>query len=226
MSGESVPSIGVERESDRTRRLLALEGRNALSRVELAASELAGCRLVPAQQELVRSIHEAVADLDWILDRLDGLDDVRRRVLPALATPVAPAWTRVATRVAPSLAARGIRLGRSDDPSIGRVAVPEAVLERLLLLGVRTAVAAVESEGSTGSMASIELRGATMAPEGGPQIELCIAGSPRSSSFRLSRPDRIELDVALAEWGGSVVCACPDREVELAIRLPRGQSDA
>ena len=109
--------------------------RGALARVELAASQLGRDAATPHARALVRSISLAVAELDRGLAALTAA--LVRDALPrrADAAPVSPVLAEVVARLAPALAARGLRLdaafGRDDAVLAGD---PHVVRRTALLL--------------------------------------------------------------------------------------------
>jgi len=178
-------------------RALALETRNALARIELAASEIDRFGRAPALRLRVETIHSAVSEIDALLEKLD--------VVSTLAPPIGLEATdldevlrRVASRVAPVLRARGLVLERVEEARADGtvcVALPEAVVESIVLGLLGVVSATVETPGLVemrctlaGSEAVVELT-ASVDP-GAPPL------GPRAEALQL------ELDVELAEWGG------------------------
>ena len=222
-------------------RVLALEGRNALSRVELAASELSRFGLVPGALERITAIREAVGELDSLLDKIERLAAPARETRSAASASIEAVFEAVRARIEPVLAARDLRLERAapgHDPLVG---LPASVTERLLLLGIRTVVAAVEREriGEAGS-APITLRltsrsapaiGADPADgtgRGPGEIELTLRALRAGEGLRvaLERPERVELEVALAEWQASLAATEDAAGTCLRIGLPGARCDA
>jgi len=70
-------SRAPQREDESTRetltRILAIESRNALARVELAASELSRFESTPAAVDRISTIHQAVDQIDGLLEKIDLL---------------------------------------------------------------------------------------------------------------------------------------------------------
>ena len=88
-------------------RVLAGESRNALARIELAASELARNELPPGLLGRVCAIRAAVDELDVLLGKVDLLADVER-VPDRAEVDLAASARTVVERLAPSLRARGV----------------------------------------------------------------------------------------------------------------------
>lgn len=185
-------------------RVLALEGRDVLSRVELAASELDRFALAPALGERIASIREAVAELDAVLDKIERLADPLRRERPRGEARFDAVFGAIRERIAPALAARGIVLdGPGEGEASRAIAIPAPVLERLLLLWLRTVIQAFAGEealdeGRSGALVfvlELDLHGDALDLSLRPQ-------APRwTNPLRIERAAQTELDVALAEWG-------------------------
>lgn len=183
-------------------RALALDGRNALARVELAASELQRLGLSPAGLDRVDSIRGAVGELDALLDQIERIAERTRRRESSSVARLGPIVEAVLARVAPVLAARGIALACAEPMVERAVALSPAVVERLLLTALRTSLSAAgwneREHGAPGARVEITSReeGEAIA------VELAIHSAPRSERATLEHAAQVELDVALAEWGG------------------------
>lgn len=207
-------------------RLLASEGRNALSRVELAASELARGEWPPVFVERILSIREAVAELDGVFEKLERLARPAREGLGAEASEFASVWQAVSARVGPVLAVRGIRLVAVPAVSCSCVAMPATALERILLLALRT-LAAAWGEEARGRAPTISIVPRMTECEAMLEIGLLVEGvGTRPTSERVARGARLELDVALAEWNGISTVRPSEEGLELGLHLPRSGSDA
>jgi hypothetical protein len=207
-------------------RVLALEGRNALARVELAASELVGLEASPAVRDRLAVIREGVDLLDGVLDKIERLADPRREDATTARTPLASVWTPLVERIAPALRARGIGIEATGAWREQRVAVPAAVLERFLLAFVRIAIAALGAgdpeEAGRPTVLSIECR------EEGDAVELFVGvvDARGERRFEVDRGERVELEVALAEWRGELIDATAAFPSRIGLRLRRISSDA
>lgn len=201
-------------------RVLALEGRDVLSRVELAASELDRFVLAPALAERIGAIREAVFELDTLLDKIERLAHPLRREQGAGQAGVLPVLAALRERIAPALAARGVVLEPMGDWPTREVAVPAAVLERLLVLWLRTAIEALACDGSLEEEGAIVL--ALEGVDRGDAIRLRLRPRTglRRARFALERAAQVELDVALAEWQGIAVRGVEDDSEWLGLELP------
>ena len=200
-------------------RALAAESRNALARIELAASEIARFAPMPSLASRLDAIHSAVSEIDGLLGRMDGVtrsrsgDDLR-------SCPVGPVVARVMGRVAPVLRARGLVLERAPGLEGGAelaVSMPEALFESVVL-GLLGALASL-SDAPVRIETSIE----------GDETEVAIVGrlvdETRQVAFRVREETlQLELGVELGEWGGRLVVDRAGRRLEA--RLPRAGVDA
>lgn len=208
-------------------RVLALEGRDVLSRVELAASELDRFALAPALGERVAAIREAVAELDAVLDKIERLAEPRRSERPVGEARFDAVFAAIRARIAPALAARSIVLdgpveGPVDGGATRAIAMPTPVLERLLLVWLRTAIRAFTGDDGVDEGASA---GVALALELDEQDDaLALALRPRTSGWtrplRVDRAARTELDVALAEWGARADLAAEGPAARMGLWLP------
>lgn len=208
-------------------RVLALEGRNALARVELAASELGRHGLSPASQDRITAIHDAVGELDALLDKIERLSDPARRASSGEQARLARVLEPLLQRIGPALAARGIVLEqRGASTAEALVAVPEPVLERLLLLWLRIAVASLdawEDELATGATGLV--LECLEQPEA---VELWLRLEPAGgrARWRIDRTLRVELEVALAEWRGAARHPVAGDADRIGLVLPRSVGHA
>jgi hypothetical protein len=206
--------------------VLALEGRNALARVALAASELIQSELGPSARDRLAVIREAVDRLDGVLDKIERLSDPFRGDTTDARTSLAAVWPSLVERIRPTLNARGIVVEATGRLSDRPIAMPAAGLERLLLSLLRVVLAARgsgEAEGDAGpTVLSIECL------EDEESIAFFVAAPDSRGAGRLEidRGDRIELEVALAESRGELLdqtAAAPSR---IGLRLRRGPNHA
>lgn len=207
-------------------RLLANEGRNALSRVELAASELARGAWPPACVERILSIREAVAELDGVFEKLERLVGPARAQENAVASDVVAVWHKVAARVGPVLAASGVDMGSWEGPSAPPVRVAPCALERVYLLALRTLATACGGE-RRGADAPARVAPSFVEREGRVEVVLRLfGGESRIAPERLAREARLELDLALAEWDATSTVGPAGSAVALGLLLLRGRADA
>ena len=79
VGGSTGVSFEPEEEARQTlTRVLASESRNALARVELAASEIERFETSPSLRGRVGTIRAAVAEIDGLLSKIDLLSDLQR----------------------------------------------------------------------------------------------------------------------------------------------------
>ncbi len=206
-------------------RVLALEGRNALARVELAASELVRFEASPAVRDRISAIREAVEELDAVLDKIERLSDPQRGTASGLSSDLSQVFAALAKRIAPSLAARGVVLEPAEIAGGSPVALSAPVLERLLLGFVRVVVAALEDSGTETDGDPIVL--SVCCAEGESAIELFASAASATGPrrLRIARAARVELEVALAEWGIELVDETGATPCRLGLRLHASVSD-
>ncbi len=209
---------------DALTRVLAIEGRNALARVELAASELGRFDVAPFALDRIETIHDAVSQIDALLAKIDVLASPR----PPVRCPgvdVAVVAGRVLERLRSTLEARGVEVEALDRAMMAPgllVTCPEPVVEAMLCGLLRFVLASFES---------VEMLRFIVSPES----ESVAFGFELPTSSGVSALDRggpesrIELDVQLAEWNGGFVAEWPDRTgdgstrggtTRVGIRLP------
>jgi hypothetical protein len=211
---------------DALTRVLAIEGRNALARVELAASELSRFESPPAAQERIETIRCAVNEIDELLGKIDLLT-AGPKPLRWPEVEFVAVWERVLDRLAPALSARGMEITTHSGVEPIRVAMPDSALERILCACLRVLLqaAAGESDGvCSGSQADFEVEPRVDAL----RVRITVApGAHSRNDCEIERAARIELDVQLAEWGGwSNVESGPDFDrIELSLPLDGGLHD-
>ena len=230
----------LENESTREAltRILAIESRNALARVELAASELSRFESTPAAVDRISTIHHAVDQIDGLLAKIDLLasPSTESRWSPI---EVAVVWQRIRTRLDATLSARGVRfrpdsqsdlqfdtdLDLEEEPSradstkktAACVEMPEAALESILYALLRVVLSTIERDQ--------ELRFEVEQLPGRISASLVVLPiADRRRGFEIDREDWFELEVRLAEWGGTLsIDRSPDPD-RVRILLPRPPS--
>ena len=186
-----------------------------MSRVELAASELARSDATPRVQRMLDTISEAVGEIDGLLGAIGLLSS-------PVARPEAPRadWAavceRVVLRLEPAHRARGIEL-RAEGAIAGlRCAIPEPTLERLVLVFLRLGLVSAER----GDALRLVARAEDSAIELRLEADAGQAWRPRPERA----PElRLEVETQLVEWGGSL-----DGDAEagwIGIRLPGARGD-
>lgn len=186
-------------------RVLAREGRSALSRVELAASALARTGANPADRDRLEAIREAVTEIDELLGKIDilaGPPDVARWA----AIDVRAAFQRVLMRLSPTLFARGARIGLAPGAEAVQVAMPEATLEAILC-GYLRLLLGPSIEGFEASIDVRSIDGAVRIVALEPGAEGRLVSEPGvapSAVGSIEREARVEFEVLLAEWGGAL----------------------
>ncbi|HEB90870.1 MAG TPA: hypothetical protein ENI85_14950 [Deltaproteobacteria bacterium] len=210
---------------DALTRVLAIEGRNALARVELAASELGRFDFAPFARDRIETIHDAVGQIDALLAKIDLL--ARHRASERCSgADVQVVGDRVLQRLRPTLEARGVTVGvpagKSGTPAL-RVACPEAVVESMLCGLIRLVLASFQG--------TEELRFVVIPEPDSVIVGFEMPGAGRGSIGDSGDPEsRMELDVQLAEWNATFVrqWPSPTREdgtksgtARMGIRLPR-----
>lgn len=226
MSGAQADRDGVFAGALALQRVLALEGRNALARVELAASELDRLAVSPAIQDRITAIRDAVGELDGLLDKIERLADPARPASSDASTRPDAVLAPLLARLAPALSARGVAIAVEGGLVSAPVAMPAAVLERLVLLWLRLAVAACgESiDGGEGEPGVLRLS----IREADPNVVLSLALDASSLALRptLDRAEQVELDVALAEWRAIAQQGDAENVARWSLHLPRSTGDA
>jgi hypothetical protein len=190
--------------------VLTLESRNALSRVELAASELVRLETNPASRERLAAIREAVGELDVLLEKL-ALLWAPRIAGEARVVDLGALVDAVCGRIAPTLQARGISIERRSRVCRCRLGITPVALERLLLCFLRLGVGAI-----TGAE---RLRLETRMDGEGIGVLLCRTDERGGVLWRVADPaQRLELELQLAELGGRL--ADPTGEETLRLWIP------
>lgn len=212
---------GVEAGALALQRVLALEGRNALARVELAASELGRFELSPAIQDRISAIREAVGELDGLLDKIERLADPARREAPREQSSLCQVLVPLLQRIAPALTARGIALEQAGRWVETPLAMPAPVLERLLLLWLRIAIASFEQADGELASGATRLSLENLEQPDSVELRLRFDASTGASGWRVERALRVELDVALAEWQGGAHYEIGGDTSRIGLSLPR-----
>lgn len=213
-------------------RILAIESRNALARVELAASELSRFESTPAADDRISTIHQAVDQIDDLLAKIDLLAS------PAEQTHWTPVdvgavWQRIRSRLDPTLTARGIRFQPDGDSSpagmtnrVGGpaatglwVEMPEAALESILFGLLRVVLGATDRDQAL----RFEL---DQAPNGFCAALVVVSAANHRIRFEIDREDGFELEVLLAEWGGTLTVEAEEDHDRVEFFLPTGSRDA
>lgn len=206
-------------------RVLALEGRNALARVELAASELVQLEASPAARERLAAIRAAVDELDDVLDKIERLSDPLRDEPSGARSRLTPVWASLVERIAPVLAARGLALTAKGEWADPTLALPVSVLERLLLAFLRVVIAALEAEDAEEDG---ESSGLSIECVDTPSAVLLFAVAEPARAHRrleLERADRVELEVALAQWRSELVDETGGMPSRIGLRMRKVTAD-
>ena len=198
---------------------LALESRNALARVELAASEIGRFEATPRLRGMLETIHEAVGEIDSLLGtigRLSSIDELPVVRGIAMTLP----FERVLARLVPALRARGIELVPTLDVNAlcsATCRIPEPSLERLLLAFLRLGLAQTQRGDVLRLDAHCEASEVV--------VELWRETTSSVVSHSQWTPElRLDVEAQLVEWAGCLeVDAARDR---LCFRLTTESSDA
>lgn len=197
-------------------RVVASESRNALARVELAASELARFETSPSQKGRVDTIREAVSEIDLLLGKIDLLSDPRRSE-DTTGSDLVEVGRRVFSGIADVMSARGLSFDRQalDEliPVGLRVAVPEAALEASIFGLARVAASLVEAP------SELVVRALTREGFGCLLIRIDETGDS-STPLAIERAARVELQIELAEWQGELLSSAGTWPRELGLALP------
>ena len=179
-------------------RVLAIEGRNALARVELAASELGRFESSPHARERIATIREAVGEIEALLGRIDGVTGAgARRAWPPV--PIGPVWSALRRRLGAPLGPRGVELGGEGDALAIAVCLPTAALERLLCVLLRTLSGGLRARPDAVVPRRIELG----ASDADGDVRLWLTAPDAATAERDDDPAAaVELAVQGAEWGG------------------------
>lgn len=221
MSASALMTGGVEAGALALQRVLAIEGRNALARVELAASELGRFEVSPAIQDRISAIREAVGELDSLLDKIERLADPLRREAPREQSSLRQVLVPLLQRIAPALTARNIAVEPAGSWVETPLALPAPVLERLLLLWLRIAIASFdEGEGELASGAT-RLTLESLEQPDSVELRLRFEAATGASGWRVERALRVELDVALAQWQAGARYEIGGDASRIGLSLPR-----
>jgi hypothetical protein len=226
MSAAASDRDGVVAGALALQRVLALEGRNALARVELAASELDRFEVSPAIQDRIVTIRDAVGELDALLDKIERLADPARPETTSARTRPDAVLAPLLDRVAPALAARDVAIVVDGAIARAPVALPGAVLERLVLLWLRLAVAACAGAEDDAEAEPCVLRLASREEPGTVALILSPSDTTRALRPPSDRGQEVELDVALAEWRALAQIEGEEGAGRWTLRLPRSDGDA
>ena len=221
-------AAGEESKREALTRLLAIESRNALARVELAASELGRFETTPSAADRLATIHHAVDQIDSLLAKIDILASPRNASSwPAIC--VADIWQRIRERLGSTLEARGIELildlppdgegpGRSP-----RLEMPEPVLESIFYAGLRLVLASTDRD----QRLCVEWVPGTNELRVGLRLLHSVGdqGMTERRSLEVPRDDFLELEVQLAEWRGSLVLSSEIGFDGIQVVLPVGPID-
>lgn len=189
--------------------VLTLESRNALSRVELAAGELARLETNPASRRRLAAIREAVGELDGVLEKL-ALLWTPRIVGEPRVVDLEALVDGVCERIAPTLQARGIAIERPSGVGRCRVGIMPVVLERLLLCFLRLGLGSIRGEE--------RLRLETQVDGEGIGVRLRRSDERGEALSRAADPARrLELELQLAELGGRLSDPAEDEALQLWI---------
>lgn len=202
-------------------RVLAIEGRNALARVELAASELSRFEATPAVRARIETIRCAVDEIEGLFSKIDLLSTPRSEEhWPAV--DVEEAFRAVESRISVTLEARDVKLrwlGVDEGGEQTRLEIPAATLERLFVALIRLGLNMSRGAGEFVMQAM---------PDG--ELVSITLTLPRDSQRRTAntaaREARVELDVQLAEWGGLCVLHDDESSTRLVLSLPAEALDA
>lgn len=200
-------------------RILALAGRNALARVELAASELDRLESSPAARERLGAIRSAVEELDGVLHEIERLASPQAAPVPLEGASLPRTWNALVARLAPTLGARGIEVERLGGEADARVALPALVLERILLAFLRLAVVSFDAEDDGGGATRLRLVVADRSEPEACELRLSAVAQGQPHRFALAAAERVELEVALAEWHGRLIDESTQLPSRIGLRL-------
>lgn len=202
--------------------VLAREGRNAVARVELVASELARLATAPAIAERLDTIRQAVAEVDGLLGKIELLAQPAVDP-PSLATAIDPVWRRVVGRLAAVLATRDLRLSPEPVGTPATVRLSDKGLEAVLLSALRWALARTPEQRGVWTLAVSEEEDAVrlgLGFEPDPGVDAEARSEGVAAAEGTSAGARVELELLLAESGGAIV-----EEGAAVWRLPAGAAD-
>jgi len=198
-------AFGAEEETRQTlTRVLASESRDALARVELAASEIERFETSPSLRGRVGTIRAAVAEIDALLSKIDLLSDLDRHADHGAVDFVSVCRAAIA-RVGHVMSARGVVFEAAENEGLASsgealVSMPAAALESMVFGLARLAT---HARGATESVEySFHRR------EGFACLSLCVRaeqGTRNAQHVAFDRVAKLELDVDVAEWSGHLV---------------------
>lgn len=202
-------------------RILALAGRNALARVELAASELDRLESSPAARERLGAIRSAVEELDGVLHEIERLASPQAAVVPLEGAPLPRTWNALVARLAPTLGARGIEVERLGGELDALVALPALVLERILLAFLRLAVVSFDAgdDGDGDGVTRLRLVVADRSEPEACELRLSLIARGQPLRFELAAAERVELEVALAQWHCRLIDESAQEPSRIGLRL-------
>lgn len=206
-------------------RVLVFAGRNALARVELAASELDRLEASPAARDRLGVIRAAVDELDGVLHEIERLSNPRREESQRAGASLPEAWNAIVGRLSPTFAARDIEVERLGDADLRRVALPGLVLERILLGFMRLAVVSLEAEGEVVGADPLLIAAAGRTDGIAHELWLHAARSGHPQRFDLAGSDRVELGVTLSEWRCELIDETARVPSRIGLRLPAESGD-
>lgn len=214
-------STTVTSSEDATRellaRVLASESRNALARVELAASELARFEMAPNLQDRVSTIRLAVEEIDGLLSKIDLLAEPTARSRWE-AIELEEVARRVCSRLMPSLHARGLSLDWQPGEAALCVELPRPALEAFICSFLRVGLSILEIPGRVDARVS---------QRAGKACFTIAGGMSRSATGRdsIDRETALELEVELAEWQGILLADFAAGRAEIGFGLTLGSAD-
>jgi len=202
---------------DALTQVLTLESRNALSRVELAAGELARLETNPASCERLAAIREAVAELDVLLEKL-GLLWLPRVAGEARLVDLQALVEGVRARIEPTLRARGIAIALRSGVGRCQLLLAPVALERLLLCFLRLGLGSIRGGEGLELETQVEDEGIALILSRAEAV-----GEPLSRCADRTR--LLELELQLAELGGRLSDAIDQESLRLWIP-GRSEADA
>lgn len=206
-------------------RVLALAGRNALARVELAASELDRLEATPAARDRLGVIRAAVDELDGVLHEIERLSNPRRADPQLAGASLPQTWNAIVERLAATFAARDLEVEALRDGASTGVALPALVLERVLLAFLRLAIGSLDADGEAVAADPLRIAVADRTDGLSRELWLCADRSGQPHRFELAGSDRVELEVALSEWGCALIDETTRVPSRMGLRLPTESGD-
>lgn len=225
MNPAAAKRAAVEAGAQALQRMLALAGRNALARVELAASELDRLESSPAARDRLEVIRAAVEELDGVLHEIERLSNPHRDEPQLAEASLAQTWNAIVRRLSPTFAARDIEVEGLGDADSRWVALPPLVLERILLGFVRLAVVSLDAEGEALAALPLRIAAADRTDGSAHELRLGAARSGQPQRFALAGSDRLELELTLAEWRCELIDETTRVPSRIGLRLPMESGD-